>query len=447
MQKNNNQAISAKRASFILIVLALINMLNFFDRTIIAVVFEPIRQEFDLNDLQLGILGAAFTVIYAIAGIPIGRMADTQSRKNILGVGLTVWSLLTAATGLAWNYVSLFLVRMGLGVGEASCAPTATSMIGDLYSTEKRSRAMGVFMLGLPLGLVLAFFTVGPIVQAFDSWRAPFFVAAIPGLILAIIVFFIKEPIRGASEKHNVDQINVKSPVKKILSIKTMWWIILSGVSVNFASYAGNGFLVVLLLRYYELPIADASIITGLIVGVTGLIGLTLGGYASDAIHKRSNTGRLKYGSICLVIASVATAAALMQGRDALIVFSILFGIGWLTYYSYYTTVYPALQDVVEPRLRGTAMALYFAGMYLLGGAFGTVVVGALSDHFANAAMLAENVTTMTNIHRAVGLHDAMYLIPIAMFVTAIFVFLATLSFKEDHQRMIDGLDKGPGSL
>lgn len=442
MQQNNNQAISAKRASVILIVLALINMLNFFDRTIIAVVLEPIRLEFGLNDLHLGILGASFTVIYAIAGIPIGRLADRSSRKNILGVGLAVWSLLTAATGLAWNYVTLLLVRMGLGIGEASCAPTATSMIGDLYSTEKRSRAMGVFMLGLPLGLVLAFFSVGPIVEYFDSWRAPFFVAAIPGLILAVIVFFIREPTRGASEVHKVDHIKVESPVRKILSIRTMWWIILSGVSVNFASYAGNGFLVVLLLRYYELSISDASIITGLIVGVTGLIGLTFGGYVSDAIHKRSDTGRLKYGAISLVIASVSVMAALMQGPNTLVIFSVLFGLGWLTYYSYYTTVYPALQDVVEPGLRGTAMALYFAGMYLLGGAFGTVVVGALSDYFAKAAMAAENVTVMTNAHRAIGLHDAMYLIPVALFITAIFVFLATLSFKKDHQTMVNGLDK-----
>jgi MFS family permease len=442
MQDNSNLATSTKNATFILIILALINMLNFFDRTIIAVVFEPIRQEFGLNDLQLGILGAAFTVVYAIAGIPIGRMADTRSRKKILGIGVTVWSLLTAATGLAWNYVSLFFVRMGLGVGEASCAPTATSMIGDMYSAEKRSRAMGIFMLGLPFGLVLAFFTVGPIVEAFGSWRAPFFVAAIPGLILAVIVFFIREPVRGASEKHQVEQKEVKSPIRKILSIKTMWWIILSGVSVNFAAYAGNGFLVVLLLRYYELPISDASIITGLIVGVTGLIGLTLGGYVSDAVHKRSETGRLKYGATCLLVAAISIFMALTQDKNGLVIFSILFGVGWLTYYSYYTTVYPALQDVVEPRLRGTAMAIYFAGQYLLGGAFGTVVVGGLSDYFANAAMLADNVTDMSNTHRAIGLHDAMYVIPVAMLITAVFVFLATLNFKKDHQNMINGLSK-----
>ncbi|TDF42479.1 MFS transporter [Alteromonadaceae bacterium M269] len=433
---------STPRASVILVILALINMLNFFDRTIIAVVFEPIRKEFGLNDLQLGIAGAAFTVVYAVAGIPLGRIADTSSRKNLLGIGLTAWSLLTAASGLVWNYISLLLVRMGLGIGEASCAPAATSMIGDLYPAEKRARAMGVFMLGLPIGLVLAFFTIGPIVQAFGSWRAPFFAAAVPGLILAIVVFLIREPQRGASEKHQVSEEKIDKPVRKILSIKTMWWIILSGVSVNFAAYAGNGFLVALLLRYYQLPIADASIITGGIVGVTGLIGLTLGGHLSDSIHKRSETGRLTYGAVCLLIASIAIFAALKQGQGALTLFSVLFGLGWLTYYSYYTTVYPALQDVVQPKLRGTAMALYFAGMYLLGGAFGTVVVGGLSDYFANAAMIAEGVAVMNDTHRAIGLHDAMYLIPVAMLITAVFVFLATKTFKADHKAMLDELER-----
>ncbi len=442
MQQTDNATMSTPRASVILVILALINMLNFFDRTIIAVVFEPIRKEFGLNDLQLGIAGAAFTVVYAVAGIPLGRIADTSSRKNLLGIGLTAWSLLTAASGLVWNYISLLLVRMGLGIGEASCAPAATSMIGDLYPAEKRARAMGVFMLGLPIGLVLAFFTIGPIVQAFGSWRAPFFAAAVPGLILAIVVFLIREPQRGASEKHQVSEEKIDKPVRKILSIKTMWWIILSGVSVNFAAYAGNGFLVALLLRYYQLPIADASIITGGIVGVTGLIGLTLGGHLSDSIHKRSETGRLTYGAVCLLIASIAIFAALKQGQGALTLFSVLFGLGWLTYYSYYTTVYPALQDVVQPKLRGTAMALYFAGMYLLGGAFGTVVVGGLSDYFANAAMIAEGVAVMNDTHRAIGLHDAMYLIPVAMLITAVFVFLATKTFKADHKAMLDELER-----
>lgn len=381
-------------------------------------------------------------VVYAIAGIPLGRLADSGSRKRILAIGLAAWSALTAATGIAWSYLSLVLIRVGVGIGEASCAPAATSMIGDLYPTDKRARAMGIFMLGLPLGLVLAFFTVGAMVKAFGSWRAPFFIAAVPGLLLAAFVLLVREPGRGAAESSAVSTARIANPVKRILSIRTMWWIILSGVSVNFAAYAGNAFMVPLLQRFFGLPIATAAVITGFIVGVTGLIGLTAGGQLADRIHKRSEIGRLGYGAAMMVVAAAATFLALLQKNTALTAFAVLFAVGWLAYYSYYTTVYPALQDVVEPRLRATAMALYFAGMYLLGGAAGTVVVGGLSDSLAARAMQAAGEVQMTDAFRAIGLHDSMFLIPVTLLITAIFVTLGALSFTKDHKSMLASLGK-----
>ena len=135
------------RSIYILILLFLINLMNFFDRTIPAVVLEPIRKEFSLDDTALGILGASFTLIYAVAGVPLGYLADRFRRTYILAAGLTVWSLLTAASGLAWSFMSFFWIRLLVGVGEASCAPAANSLIGDLFPSEKRARALGVFML------------------------------------------------------------------------------------------------------------------------------------------------------------------------------------------------------------------------------------------------------------------------------------------------------------
>jgi MFS family permease len=159
----------------ILFLLFLANLFNFFDRSIPAIIIEPIRLEWSLSDFQIGLIGTAFTIVYAIAGVPLGRMADTGARRKIMGWGLTVWSGLTAVNGLAWNFWSFLLVRMGVGIGEASYAPAANSLIGDLFPPHKRARAMGIFKLGLPLGLLLAFFTIGAMVKAFDSWRAPFF--------------------------------------------------------------------------------------------------------------------------------------------------------------------------------------------------------------------------------------------------------------------------------
>jgi MFS family permease len=453
----------------VLFLLFLANLLNFFDRTIPAILNEPIRHEWDLNDLQLGIIAAAFTVVYAVAGLPLGRLADRGSRKKVMGWGIAVWSGFTAANAFAWSFGSFLVARMGVGVGEASYAPAASSLIGDLFPAERRSRALGIFMLGLPMGLMLAFFTVGPMVAAFGDWRAPFVVAALPGLVLAAMMFLVREPERGASEKvrgagaagastavgehtaavestaavENVEGVRlaaakaaVAGPMRSVLGTRTILWLILSGITVNFSAYAGNGFLVPMIQRYFGLELTAAAVTTGFIVGVTGLVGLTAGGWVADAVYQRSERGRLVFGAGSLVAAALATAAALASGRESVALFAALFGLGWLAQYSYYTSVYPAIQDVVEPRLRATAVALYFAGMYLLGGAFGPVVVGGLSDALARSAMAAAGATEMTDAFRAVGLHDAMFLIPVTLLLTAVFVFLASRSFAADARRM-----------
>ena len=430
---NQKQAANAWRVLFLLF---LANLLNFFDRTIPAIVAEPLRLEWNLSDLQIGFMAAAFTLVYAIAGMPLGRLADTGARRKIMGWGLIVWSGFTALNGMAWNYLTFFLVRMGVGVGEASYAPAANSMIGDLFPAEKRARAMGIFMLGLPLGLMLAFFTVGPMIAAFESWRAPFFIAAVPGLLLAVFIFFIKEPARGAAEARQISAEPIQQPMRKVLRVRTLWWIILSGLTMNFAVYAANGFLVPMLQRYFHLPLGAAAVQTGIIVGITGLIGLTLGGWVTDKIYQRSRQGRLTFGAISLLIAAIATTAALSLGSDAVGLFTLLFALGWLFSYIYYTSVYPAIQDVVQPRLRATAVALYFSAMYLLGGAMGPVVVGGLSDRLSVDAMTAAGAQEMSEQFKAIGLHDAMFLVPVMLFLTAVFLFLAARSFNRDAAAM-----------
>ena len=419
-----------------LFLLVLANLLNFFDHTILAILDEPIRLEWGLDDLQLGIIAAAFTVVYAVAGLPLGRLADRGSRTRVMGWGIAVWSAFTAANAAAWSFGSFLVARMGVGVGEASYAPAASSLIGDLFPAERRSRALGIFMLGLPAGLMLAFFSVGPLVAAFGDWRAPFVVAALPGLALAGVLFVLREPARGASEKVPVADVPVADPVRTVLRTPTIAWLVLSGITINFAAYAGNGFLVPMIQRYFGLELTAAAVTTGFIVGVTGLVGLTAGGWVADRVYQRSERGRLVFGAASLLVAAAATAAALASGRGSLVLFAVLFGLGWLAQYSYYTSVYPAIQDVVEPRLRATAVALYFAGMYLLGGAFGPVVVGGLSDALAESVRAAAGAPALTTAMRATGLHDALFLVPVALLLTAVFVFFASRTFTADARRM-----------
>ncbi len=435
---HSTQAANAWRILFLLF---LANLFNFFDRTIPAIIIEPIRKEWLLSDFQLGIIGTAFTLVYAIAGLPLGRMADTGSRRKLMGWGLAVWSGLTAINGLVGNFWAFLLVRMGVGIGEASYAPAANSLIGDLFPAHKRARAMGIFMLGLPLGLLLAFFTIGAMVKAFDSWRAPFFIAAVPGLILAVFMFFIREPARGAAENVATSQETIDRPIRRVLSIPTFRWLVLAGLAFNFATYACNSFMVPMLQRYFLLALHEAAMATGLIVGVTGLIGLTAGGWVADKLHQRWASGRLMFASVSMAIACLCTGFALHAGRIEIGLFVAVFSVGWLFSYNFYTCVYTAIQDVVQPRLRATAMALFFAGLYLLGGGLGPVVAGLLSDHFAQTAMAAAQVEQMTEPFKAVGLHDAMmYLIPGALFFTLVFLAIASRSFSRDAQRMRVGM-------
>src|SRR5437899_1716778 len=374
------------RLAFTLLVLLGVNTMNFFDRQVPGAVAEPLRKELHLTDAQLGWLTPAFLMLYAVVGIPLGRWADVGRRTRILAVGVTIWSILTAASGLAWNFASLFAARLGVGVGEASCAPTANSLIGDLFPRERRGRAIAVFMLGLPLGLGMSSFVSGYVAHDW-GWRAAFFVAAIPGLLLGILSLWIPEPKRGGAEEHHPPvAYRQGSPVRAVLRIPTMWWIILSGALHNFNMYAIGTFLAPFLQRHHELTTKQAGYFSAAVYGVGGM-GIFLGGWASDWVVRRRVAGRLEVSVLSALIATPCVFFALQQPARHVWAFAAWMVPAFMLLYVYYSGVYAAIQDIIEPELRGTAMAVYFFAMYLLGGALGPVVTGGLSDHFAQQAL------------------------------------------------------------
>jgi predicted MFS family arabinose efflux permease len=272
-------------------VLFAINLMNFFDRQILGAVGEQIRREWGLGDTALGALGTAFTLLYAFVGVPFGRLADRTSRKHILAAGVFLWSLLTAASGLARNFWELFVVRLGVGVGEASCAPAALSLIGDLYRTEHRARATATFMMGLPFGLGLSFLVGGVVAQQW-GWRAALFVAAAPGMLCALAALFMREPPRGMLEEHKVGQRRRPgSPYLLVMSIPTLWWIIASGALHNFNMYALGAFLASFLIRFHQVSLSRAGLISMMVYGLSGSFGLIVGGIAADALYKRRMDG------------------------------------------------------------------------------------------------------------------------------------------------------------
>ena len=425
-----------KNARFALAVLLGVNLMNFLDRGIAGALVEPIRLEFSLTDMQVGWVNTVFTLVYALVGVPLGRLTDNFARTRLIAIGVSLWSLLTAASGLAGNYAAYLAARIGVGIGEASCAPAGQSLIGDMYPPERRGRAMSIFMLGLPLGLFAAYLVSGHVAHAW-GWRAPFFAACVPGLILAGLALLIHEPARGASEKQPIrPAARGRSAYVAILSVQTIWWIILSGMLFNFNSYAVNTFQTAFLQRFHGLDIAQANNISAVSLGLAGALGLLLGGWLGDRLHTRRANGRLLLAAASLTCAAPCVFFALQQPAGSVLPFTVLMATSSAMSFVYYSTVYSAIQDVVPPTLRGTAVSLYFFGMYVLGASFGSTAMGALSDHFAREAMLEAGAGVMAETFRATGLHTAMYAMPLLMLLCAGSLYGAARTVAADARRL-----------
>jgi MFS family permease len=440
-----------RQAWYALFVLFAINMMNFFDRQIIAAVAPLMVKEFNLSDSDYGDITTAFILIYAAVGVPLGRWADRGNRPFILGLGAAFWSLFTAGSGLARGYWSLLAMRVGVGVGEASCAPAGNSLIGDMFPANRRARAMAIFMLGLPIGIFLSNMLGGMLAQAY-GWQKTFFIAAVPGFIFALMAFWIKETPRGAAEAVQVSgPIDGGSPYRRVLSIQTMWWIILAGALHNFNAYPVNAYMPLYLFRYYGMDPKQAGFITAIVLGAVGVVSLLAGGLVADWVRKHWDNGRMLLAALSMLGSTLLVFLALILPKDQMIFFTVLMGLGWLLFYLYYVTVYPAIQDVVEPHLRGTAMALYFFAMYVLGGAFGSKIVGMLSDHFAlraaaEAGMIFTDVKLIPEEFRAIGLHQAFYLAPIISLLLAAVLFAGARTITGDmeklRKRMLEAVGK-----
>ncbi len=428
------------RAIFALTVIFAINALNFFDRQILGAVAEPVRKEFGLSDSALGALGTAFTLLYAAVGVPLGRLTDRSTRTRILSAGVFVWSLLTAASGIASSYFQLFALRLGVGVGEATCAPAASSLIGDLYPANKRAKALSIFMLGLPVGIALSFAVSGLVAKEY-GWRPAFYVAGIPGLICAVAALMMHEPKRGGTEVHDIGSLKREgSPYKLVLSIPTMWWLIASGALHNFNMYAIGSFLSPYLMRYHKVDIQDAGFIAMLVYGISGVPGLLVGGIVGDAIMKRRANGRLLVGAVAILVSVPLNFLALGRPGGDIFGFTLLMGAGIAVMYAYYSTVYSTIHDVIEPSLRGTAMALYFFAMYVLGASLGPLGTGLASDYFTTQAALAGGVRDLTGPalepFRAQGLHSAMYVIPALGVLLTLVLFAGSMTVAKDMEKL-----------
>jgi MFS family permease len=416
-----------RTATFAVVTLFLVNILNFYDRNVAGAVVEPMRKEFHLDDFQIGLLTTAMTVLYAIVGVPLGRVADVWSRRKLLAWGIAVWSALTALTFFASNYAMVLFCRLGVGVGEATCAPSATSWLGDLVPPSRRARLLGLLMLGVPVGGAMSYFFSGPIANAY-GWRIAMVVAAAPALLLIPALLMLHEPERGASE--GVREAAPDASMWSVLKIPTLWWIIASGALVNFNMYAIGTFLPAMFGRIYKLDVGRSGIETGIVYLVGGIAGGLLGGWTGDHIIRSRKNGRLWMGAVYSLLGAPFAYFAGGASHLAAAVALWVFAYGSLN--TYYGLVYSSIQDIVAPAQRGATMALYFMAMYLCGASFGSIITGGLSDHYAR---LAAGSGAITEAARAAGLQHAMVVIPLANLGLALVLFMGSRTILKDMAR------------
>ena len=389
----STEAPSAWRARTVLIVLTLIATVQFFDRALMVVILEPLKQEFSLTDAQLGFLsGFSYAAAFALAGIPFGWMADRGNRRNLLAALLAIWSALVAFAGSANSFMALVLTRVGIGAADAGGQPCSVSIISDLYPTQRRASAVAIFFVGVPLGMASGFI-VGAIVAGQLGWRTAFYVAAAPGVLLTILLLLlVKEPKRGASDGLQESKDNAP-PLSETFAFmrsqKSLVYLMAASVLVTASSSAMMSWIGSLLVRVHGLSLENVGLLTGLCMGGFGAIGTLVFGWVADRQGAKDMRNQPRMMAIAAaVIAISGTAVSLLPtvlgAAIALALFaSMVAGLNGPTY--------ALTQSLVKVRMRGTSMSTLVVLLNLIGVGVGPALAGILSDQFA-AAFGAESV-------------------------------------------------------
>ena len=375
-------AITPAYRSYALSLFLLVYIINFVDRQIFGILIEPIRLEIDLSDTQLGLLGGiAFAIFYTFAGIPIARWADVGVRKNIVALALVIWSVMTMFTSTAKGFGTLLIARVGVGIGEAGCSPPIHSLISDMYPEEERATALSTYALGIPIGAAIGTLLGGWIGEYF-GWRMAFMVVGLPGIIVAIVVFFtVREPPRGHSEPDHVqvqkDLVPLADTLRFLWSLRAFRHLSFAGALHAFVGYGVGLFIPAFFMRVHGFGLAETSTYLFLI-GLTGIIGTYLGGYLGDRMGKKDKRWYMGIPGIATII-SVPFAVLFYTTGDPIL--AIVLAIpGAILGPMYLGPTFAMTQTLVPPAMRSTASAILLFVLNLIGLGLGPVFAGFLSD-------------------------------------------------------------------
>ena len=370
-------------ARWVLFLLLLAYVLNFVDRQVLAIVGLDVKQEMGLSDTELGLLlGPYFALSFTLAGFVIARIADVASRRNVLVVGVAVWSVLTAGCGLARSFVQLAVLRFAVAVGEAAGTPPSHSLISDYFPPARRATAMAVYGLGIYLGTGFGFAGGGLLLEWFD-WRTAFLVAGLAGLpVAALIALTVREPVRGGREASaRAAAPPLSRMLQEVFATQAFRWLMAAAACQAFLGYAVLSWGATYLRRVFAVSAGEAGVAFGVIAAVAGGLGSLGGGVLADRLARRDPRwyAWLSAG-VSLAALPFAAAFALAPGYGlALVAFAPFYVLNNL----YVASLWTLVQGLVAPGLRATASATQLAVTNLVGYGVGPTLVGLLNDALA----------------------------------------------------------------
>jgi len=384
-------------------ILTVAYVFSFIDRQILNLLVGPIRRDLQISDTEMSLLmGFSFAVFYTFFGIPMGRLADSKSRRALISGGIVLWSLMTAACGLARNFVHFLLLRMGVGVGEAALSPSAYSLIADSFPRENRATALSVYSMGIYIGSGLAYLLGGlvvkwasaqervnlPIVGDTRPWQVVFFVVGFSGALFALFMFTVKEPLRkglrmtqAADGKRTISRVSLRETIDYLKANKVTFICHNFGFALlSFSSYGSTAWIPEFFIRKHGWTSSQVGVVYGTTIMVFGALGIVFGGKLADWMVRRGyRDANMRVGLIA-AIAWAPTGLLYPLVSDANIAAALLAPTTFLVSMPFGVSA-AAIQEMMPNEMRGQASAIYLFVINLIGLGLGPTAVAMMTDY------------------------------------------------------------------